>query len=85
MPKAAVEYFTSGVPSCLGVVETVHAKAHAAVAKSETTSPILNPEKATQLLGTMLGGYNIQQMIDLLECDKLSTLAANSVDLFFHY
>ena len=44
-----------------GVDEAAYVKAAflAAVAKGETTSPIVSAEKATELLGTMLGGYNI--------------------------
>jgi aconitate hydratase 2/2-methylisocitrate dehydratase len=74
-----IDLLTNRVPA--GVDEAAYVKAGflAAIAKSETTSPILNPEKATQLLGTMLGGYNIQPMIDLLECDKLSTIAAKGL------
>ncbi|MGB4497536.1 MAG: bifunctional aconitate hydratase 2/2-methylisocitrate dehydratase [Methylococcaceae bacterium] len=52
-----------------GVDEAAYVKAGflAAIAKGETTSPILNAERATELLGTMLGGYNIAPLIDLLD------------------
>ncbi len=74
-----IDLLTNRVPA--GVDEAAYVKAGflAAVAKGETTSSILSPEKATELLGTMLGGYNIQPMIDLLECDKLSTIAAKGL------
>jgi aconitate hydratase 2/2-methylisocitrate dehydratase len=74
-----IDLLTNRVPA--GVDEAAYVKAGflAAVAKGEATSSILSPEKATQLLGTMLGGYNIQPMIDLLECDKLSTIAAKGL------
>lgn len=60
-----------------GVDDAAYVKAGflAALAKGETKSPILSPERATELLGTMLGGYNIQPMIDLLETDLASTAA----------
>ncbi|MCW8864334.1 MAG: bifunctional aconitate hydratase 2/2-methylisocitrate dehydratase [Colwellia sp.] len=74
-----IDLLTNRVPA--GVDEAAYVKAGflAAVAKGETTSPILSPETATELLGTMLGGYNIQPMIDLLECDKLSSIAAKGL------
>jgi aconitate hydratase 2/2-methylisocitrate dehydratase len=58
-----IDLLTNRVPA--GVDEAAYIKAGflAAVTKGETTSSILTPEKATQLLGTMLGGYNIQPMI----------------------
>jgi aconitate hydratase 2/2-methylisocitrate dehydratase len=74
-----IDLLTNRVPA--GVDEAAYVKAGflAAVAKGESTSSILSSEKATELLGTMLGGYNIQPMIDLLECDKLSTIAAKGL------
>jgi aconitate hydratase 2/2-methylisocitrate dehydratase len=60
-----IDLLTNRVPA--GVDDAAYVKAGflAAVTKGEATSPILSPEKATELLGTMLGGYNIQPMIDL--------------------
>jgi len=74
-----IDLLTNRVPA--GVDDAAYVKAGflAAVTKGETTSPILTPEKAAELLGTMLGGYNIQPMIDLLECDKLSPIAAKGL------
>ena len=74
-----IDLLTNRVPA--GVDEAAYVKAGflAAITKGEATSPILSPEKATELLGTMLGGYNIKPMIDLLECDKLSTIAAKGL------
>ncbi len=74
-----IDLLTNRVPA--GVDEAAYVKAGflAAIAKGETNSPILSAEKATELLGTMLGGYNIQPMIDLLDCDKLSATAAQGL------
>jgi aconitate hydratase 2/2-methylisocitrate dehydratase len=60
-----------------GVDDAAYVKAGflAALAKGETQSPILSAERATELLGTMLGGYNIQPMIDLLDTE-LAPVAA---------
>jgi aconitate hydratase 2 / 2-methylisocitrate dehydratase len=37
------------------------------VANGTAKSPLVSPEKAVQLLGTMLGGYNVQALVKLLE------------------
>ena len=52
-----------------GVDDAAYVKAGflAAIAKGETSSSILDAARATELLGTMLGGYNIAPMIDLLD------------------
>ncbi|MCF6202110.1 MAG: bifunctional aconitate hydratase 2/2-methylisocitrate dehydratase [Methylococcaceae bacterium] len=57
-----------------GVDEAAYVKAGflAAIAKGEDFSPILDANKATELLGTMLGGYNIAPLIDLLDNDTLA-------------
>ncbi|WNC68034.1 bifunctional aconitate hydratase 2/2-methylisocitrate dehydratase [Thalassotalea nanhaiensis] len=64
-----------------GVDDAAYVKAGflAAITKGEATSSILSAQRATELLGTMLGGYNIQPMIDLLECDKLGETAASGL------
>ena len=74
-----IDLLTNRVPA--GVDDAAYIKAGflAAVTKGEATSPILTPEKATQLLGTMLGGYNIQPMIDLLDNEALSSAAAHGL------
>jgi len=64
-----------------GVDEAAYVKAGflAAVAKGETTSPLVTPEKAIELLGTMQGGYNIHPLIDALEDAKLAPIAAKAL------
>ncbi len=64
-----------------GVDDAAYVKAGflAALAKGEATSPILSAEKATELLGTMLGGYNIAPMIELLDNDGLAPIAAKGL------
>ena len=64
-----------------GVDDAAYVKAGflAAVAKGETSSPILDAARATELLGTMLGGYNIQPMIDLLDNEVLSSAASHGL------
>ena len=64
-----------------GVDEAAYVKAGflAAVAKGETQSPILTKEKATELLGTMQGGYNIAPLVELLDSDSLAPIAAKAL------
>ncbi|WP_017443572.1 bifunctional aconitate hydratase 2/2-methylisocitrate dehydratase [Gayadomonas joobiniege] len=64
-----------------GVDDAAYVKAGflAAIAKGETSSPIITAEQATELLGTMLGGYNIQPLIDLLDDDKLAPIAGKAL------
>ncbi|THD51740.1 bifunctional aconitate hydratase 2/2-methylisocitrate dehydratase [Rahnella sp. Larv3_ips] len=64
-----------------GVDEAAYVKAGflAAVAKGETTSPLVTPEKAIELLGTMQGGYNIHPLIDALDSDTLAPIAAKAL------
>jgi len=64
-----------------GVDEAAYIKAGflTAIAKGEAGSPILTPEDATELLGTMLGGYNVAPLIDLLDNAKLAPIAANAL------
>ena len=44
--------------------------------KGETESPYVSKEDAVEILGTMLGGYNIQPLIDCLEINELADDAA---------
>lgn len=64
-----------------GVDEAAYIKAGflAAIAKGETSSPILMAERATELLGTMLGGYNIAPLIDLLDNPELASIAVEAL------
>lgn len=45
-----------------------------AIAREEVSSPYLTPVMAVEWLGTMLGGYNVQSLVDLLS-DGRSTIA----------
>lgn len=49
------------------------------VAKGKVQSPLVSPEKAVQLLGTMYGGYNIKPLIDLLDNISLAPLAVKAL------
>ncbi|KLN97609.1 bifunctional aconitate hydratase 2/2-methylisocitrate dehydratase [Moellerella wisconsensis] len=64
-----------------GVDEAAYVKAGflAALAKGEASSPLITPEKAIELLGTMQGGYNIHALVEALDNEKLAPIAAKAL------
>ena len=64
-----------------GVDDAAYVKAAflAAIAKGEASSPILDAATATEMLGTMLGGYNVAPLIELLDDDRLATIAVKGL------
>ena len=52
-----------------GVDEAAYVKATwlSAIAQGEASSPLVSPLEAIQLLGTMVGGYNVAALIELLK------------------
>lgn len=49
------------------------------LAKGECTSPLISSEQAIRYLGTMVGGYNLKPLIELLKDDKLAENAAEAL------
>ena len=74
-----VELLAHRVPPGVDDAAKVKASFLAAVAEGSASSPLISPEYATELLGTMLGGYNIHALIELLDNDKLAPIAANGL------
>ncbi|MEO0835609.1 MAG: bifunctional aconitate hydratase 2/2-methylisocitrate dehydratase [Cyanobacteria bacterium J06642_3] len=62
-----------------GVDDAAYVKAGflTAVAKGEIQCPVISPQGAVDLLGTMMGGYNVQSLIDLLNSSE-SGIASES-------
>ncbi|MBE9234704.1 bifunctional aconitate hydratase 2/2-methylisocitrate dehydratase [Anabaena aphanizomenioides LEGE 00250] len=60
-----------------GVDQAAYVKAGflTAIAKGEITSPLVSPLEAVELLGTMVGGYNVQSLIDLLSSSVAESAA----------
>ncbi|MEH2172508.1 bifunctional aconitate hydratase 2/2-methylisocitrate dehydratase [Nostoc sp.] len=52
-----------------------------AIAKKEITSPLISRIEAVQLLGTMVGGYNVQSLIDLLQFPTVSVSDSSETPL----
>jgi len=83
-PPAGEEAFlldliTHRVPAGVDAAAKVKASYLAAVAHGTEKCSLLSREKATQLLGTMLGGYNISPMIALLD-DAEASVATQAAD-----
>ncbi|MFT5806684.1 MAG: aconitate hydratase 2/2-methylisocitrate dehydratase [Moritella dasanensis] len=74
-----LDLLTNRVPP--GVDEAAYVKAGflTAIVKGDATSPILSAERATELLGTMQGGYNIETLVELLDVDALAPIAAKGL------
>ena len=62
-----LELITHRVPAGVDDAAKVKASYLAAVAHGSEVCPLISRAKATELLGTMLGGYNITPLIDLLD------------------
>lgn len=77
--EVLLDLITNRVPP--GVDEAAYVKAAylAAVAKGEAECPIIDAARATELLGTMFGGYNIAPLVDLLDNDALASIAAKQL------
>ena len=71
-----VDLITNRVPA--GVDDAAYVKAAflTAVAKGEASSSVIDRNHATRLLATMLGGYNIEPLIALLDDDAVAETAA---------
>ncbi len=64
-----------------GVDQAAYVKAAflADVAKGNTQCALIDAVRATEILGTMLGGYNIQPLIDLLDNETTADAAATAL------
>jgi aconitate hydratase 2/2-methylisocitrate dehydratase len=83
-PPAGEEAFildliSNRVPAGVDDAARVKAGFLTAVAKGEKTSPVIDRTLATALLGTMLGGYNIDPLIELLDDDAVAETAAKAL------
>ena len=74
-----------------GVDQAAYVKAAflADIAKNKASSPMISPSKAVQLLGTMLGGYNVQALVELLStpiAPEAASVLTNTILMFdaFH-
>ncbi|HMV16374.1 MAG TPA: bifunctional aconitate hydratase 2/2-methylisocitrate dehydratase [Zoogloea sp.] len=74
-----VELLTYRVPAGVDDAAKVKAEFLAKVAKGELACGLVSRAKATELLGTMLGGYNVKPLIDLLADAEVGAVAAEGL------
>jgi aconitate hydratase 2/2-methylisocitrate dehydratase len=74
-----LDLITHRVPA--GVDQAAYIKAGflAAIARGDVASPLIDKVRAVELLGTMLGGYNIEPLIECLDNDELAPTAVKAL------
>ncbi len=83
-----LELITHRVPAGVDEAAKVKAEFLDSVAKGTVKSPLISKVKATELFGTMLGGYNIKPLVELLsdsECAASAAEALKKTLLMFDY
>ncbi|MFC7421698.1 bifunctional aconitate hydratase 2/2-methylisocitrate dehydratase [Iodobacter arcticus] len=71
-----VDLITYRVPAGVDNAAKVKASYLAAVAHGSEVCSLISRAKATELLGTMLGGFNITPLVDLLDDESVAAIAA---------
>ena len=74
-----VDLLENRVPAGVDPAAYVKAAFLAAVTKGEAASPLVTKERAVYLLGTMLGGYNVEPLVSLLADATLGAIAAEAL------
>ena len=74
-----VDLITYRVPAGVDDAAKVKAEFLAGVAAGNTACPLISREKATELLGTMVGGYNVKPLIDVLDDAVVGATAAKAL------
>jgi len=83
-----VDLITHRIPAGVDDAAKVKAAFLSAVSKGTEKCSLISREKATELLGTMLGGFNIKPMIDLIDDPVCGAVAAEGLKktlLMFDY
>ncbi len=74
-----LDLFTNRVPAGVDNAAYVKAAFLSDIAKNNAVSPLINRKLAIELLGTMLGGYNIEPLIELLDDEEVADKAAEAL------
>ena len=74
-----VDLLTNRVPAGVDDAARVKASFLSAVAHGDEKCALISAERATELLGTMLGGYNVAPLVDLLDNAAVGTIAADAL------
>ncbi len=83
-----LELLTYRVPPGVDDAAKVKASFLAAVAHGDLKVGLISKAKATELLGTMVGGYNVHPLIELLDDPEVASVAAEALKktlLMFDY
>ena len=74
-----LDLLTHRVPPGVDDAAKVKASFLSAVAHGDIKVALISKAKATELLGTMVGGYNVKPLIDLLDDKEVGTVAAEGL------
>ena len=74
-----IDLLRNRVPAGVDQAAYVKASFLSAITTGDVTSSLVSPVEATEILGTMLGGYNIQALIACLDNDDLAATAVKAV------
>ena len=74
-----LDLLTNRTPAGVDPAAYVKAAFLTDLAKGKATSPLIDKKDATELLGTMLGGYNVESLIDLLKDEEVGEIAADGL------
>jgi len=74
-----LELLTHRVPAGVDDAAKVKASYLAAIALGSEVNPLITRERATELLGTMLGGYNVAPLVQLLDDATVGAIAADAL------
>ena len=74
-----LDLLTNRTPAGVDPAAYVKAAFLTDIAKGTAASPLIDKKHATELLGTMLGGYNVESLIELLEDEEVGSIAADGL------
>jgi aconitate hydratase 2/2-methylisocitrate dehydratase len=74
-----VDLITHRVPAGVDDAAKIKAEFLARLAKGDESCALISREKATELLGTMVGGYNVKPLIEVLDDAVVGAVAAKAL------
>ncbi len=79
--KELIHLLTERIPPGVDQASYIKATWLTGIAKGTITSPCVTPLEAVRILGTMMGGYNVEALIELLKSksEELSSAAAEGL------
>ena len=74
-----LDLFSNRIPAGVDQAAYIKAAFLADITKSRVKTPLIDKPLATKLLGTMLGGYNIEPLVSLLEDEEVGDIAVKGL------